>query len=337
MADTDPIATLDRLLVDDPYGPGFDEARAVAGDLLQAKGHIRGELIALEQLVERAPTREAERDALATLESWVADHEAQLFRGLAVMRHKLGAMRYWFRGGRVERLFIDTRRVIMPEAKAELYKLTIPELMAVVLDSPAVKHVRNLEVRVRRPQEAPDVVTAVRKLGSKLAVEQLMVSMTTRPTGHYPPSHRHDVVALRKDLGQLWLATEYGEIVPLYERDLSDEATAAELDELEVGPMTRALRVRLGRGLTSNRPETTKVACEKIAQLGESGRVFLPALIMMLRPQVSAAAQWILPVLPHFPAWKQELLPAIRSATGGTKHDVKVIRAAQKALPAMSL
>ena len=46
----------------------------------------------------------------------------------------------------------------------------------------------------------------------------------------------------------------------------------------------------------------------------------LPLLDMLLRPRVSHAAAWILPALPSFQPWVQQLAPRVAAITGNVEH-----------------
>jgi hypothetical protein len=336
VAEADPIAELDRLLIEDPQNPRITEAMSVASDLLQQRGVIRGELIALELLLKAAPEGPERKAVADTLESWVGGHEARLFKSIHALRHQRGALRYSFHGGRIDELFVDIRRLRW----GPRLTLGAGELMQVLLGSPAIDHAKRLQLRVRGPEAIVELMAELRKQAKpgKLIVEQLIISPTTRPIGHRANATPQELEALRKALPKLWCVTESGYLVSLLDPKSPDEASAADLDHLRGRAMSRDLRVVIGRGLISGRPETTKVACERIAEHGESSRVFLPALRMLLRPQVShAAAGWIVPMLPHFAEWVQELAPQLRRITGSDSiYPLELRRAAGKALGTLS-
>ncbi|MFV8752618.1 hypothetical protein ACNOYE_18885 [Nannocystaceae bacterium ST9] len=330
MAQADPIAELDRLLVEDPCRPDVGEAMSVAGDLLQHKGQLRGELIALELMLAAAPASERKQVA-DTLESFVAGHDARMFGSIHALRHRRGALRYSFHGGRIDELFLDARRLGWDP------RLTLgpDEIVQLLLGSPAIEHAQRLQIRVGKSDALVRFLAELRKqAGGKLAnLEQLILSTTTRPLGHRAHATATELAALRKAAPKLWLATESGYLVSLIDPKIPDEASASDLHGMRGHPMTRELRVLIGRGLTSGRSETTKVACERIAEHGESARVFLPALRMLLRPQVSHAAAWIVPMIPHFDGWARELVPTLRRITGSSKaHALELRRAAGLAL-----
>jgi hypothetical protein len=315
VAEADPIAELDRLLTEDPQHPRLAEAMVVAGDLLQHQGKIRGELIALELMLKAAPAGPDRKAAAAELESWVSAHAVRLFKSIHALRHRRGAIRYWFHGGRIDELFVDVRRLSWDP------RLTLghDELVKLLLGSPAIDHATRLQLRVRGPDAIVGLMGELRKQAKpgKLIVEQLIISPTTRPIGHYVNATPKELETLRKAMPKLWLVTENGYLVSMLDPKSADEASAADLDRLRGKPMSRDLRVLIGRGLTSGRPETTKVACERIAEHGDSSRVFLPALRMLLRPQVSPASLgWIIPMLPGFGEWARELRPQVGRITG---------------------
>jgi hypothetical protein len=330
----DPIAELDRLLIEDPQHPRITEAMSVAGDLLQHQGRIRGELIALELLLKAAPEGPERKAVADTLESWVAGHEARLFKSIHALRHRRGAIRYAFHGGRIDELFVDVRRLSWDP------QLTLgpDELVQLLLGSPAIDHAQHLQLRVRGPDGMVRLMGELRKQGAssklgQLVVEQLIISATTRPIGHRIHASSSELESLRKVMPKLWCVTEAGYLVSLLDPKSPDEASAADLDALRGRAMSRDLRVVIGRGLTSGRPETTKVACERIAEHGESSRVFLPALRMLLRPNVSPAAAWIIPMVPHFAAWARELAPQLRRITGSVEiYPLELRRAAGQTL-----
>lgn len=336
----DPIALLDALLVDDPESAELGEVMAVAGDLLQSRGHLRGELIALELILRNAAP--AQRKAAAdTLESWLAGHESHVFGSLHALRHRRGALRYELLGGRIHSLFLDARRVNprrrerdAKHGKAALghYRLEPRELVQVLVGSPLLRQLRALQLRAYTIDEVVRSTGELRKqvTPERNAIETLILSPTTRPIGHRANATPVEVDALRKAMPKLWCMTESGYLVSLLDPRTSDEESAHALDRMRGQPMTRDLRVHIGRGLCSGRPETTKVACERIIEQGRSGRVFLPILRMLLRPQVSHAAAWIVPMLPRF-AWADELRPQLASMTGG-RHHVAVRHAAGLAL-----
>jgi hypothetical protein len=308
----DAVAELDRLLLDDPYGEEIEEVMLVAGDLLQAMGRPRGELIAHELALAaaRGPAERASKAAL--LDDWITRHQAAILGSLAPLRERRGALRYELRGGRLRALSIDARRVVRPGSG-----LRVGELMQVVVAAPAVRGVTELRVRVRDEAEAAEALTVVLRAGRRLPLELLIISPTTRPFGHQTRGHAVD---LRKIFPHLWMVTRYARIAPLIDPELPDPTSAFELGEFAAAPMSQELRIRIGRGLSSGRELTTKAACELLAGLGSSARVFVPSLALLLRPQVSHAAAWILPQLPKFGAWVQALVPRVRSITGSEAH-----------------
>jgi hypothetical protein len=169
------------------------------------------------------------------------------------------------------------------------------------------------------------------------AIETLILSTTTRPIGHRANATPVEVEALRKAMPKLWCMTESGYLVSLLDPRMSDDESAHELDVLRGRAMTRDLRVLIGRGLTSGRPATTKVACEHLVEQGESARVFAPILRMLLRPQVSPAAAWIVPTLPRMAAWVVELRPLLATITGASaRYGVELRRVAGVALRGLS-
>ncbi len=329
----DPIAELDRLLVEDPEHPDIDTAMVVAGDLLQHQGQIRGELIALELLLRAAPPGH-EHEAIAdTLESWVAGHDARLFGSLHALRHLRGAIRYAFHGGRINEFFLDTRR-LRPDPRLSLGP---DEFVQLLLGSPLIKHAQRLQIRAKQPETVVRLMAELQTQAKSITLptEQLVISTTTRPIGHRAALSQPTkaIELLRKVMPKLWFVTESSLLVSLIDPASSDEASAADLHALRGQPMSRDLRVLIGRGLTSGRREPTTVACERIAEHGESARVFLPALRMLLRPRVSHAAAWIVPMLPMFGPWVRELRPQLQRITGSaTTYAVEVRRAAGHAL-----
>lgn len=331
MSEADPVAVLDRLLREDPEHPRMSEALTVAGDLLQHRGQLRGELIALELLLRATSAGPERRAAAATLERLVAGHEARLFKSIHALRHRRGALRYSFHGGQVDELVIDVRRI----SHDPRLRLEPSEFVQLLLGSPALDHARRLQLRVNNLDTIVRLMAQLRKQPKpgKLAVEQLILSMTTRPCGHRAHATPNERESLRKVMPKLWCVTEGGYLVSLLDPKSPDEASAADLDGQRGQPMSRDLRVLIGRGLTSGRAETTKVACERIAEHGESSRVFLPALAMLLRPQVSHAAAWIVPMLPNFASWARELVPQLRRITGSAEiYGLELRRSAGQAL-----
>jgi hypothetical protein len=304
----DPITTLDELLIDDPYGPATDEAMAVAGDFLQGRGEARGELIMLEQGLAHAPDRSTRLARRAELEAWIDQHEARVFGSLAWLRKRPSTLRYELRGGRLRRLSVDARRALARASSTEL-----ADLIHAIVAAPVLRRLTDLHVRVRHEADAAVALTAIERAGRKLPLETLLVSPTTRPLDHQSRGH---AVEMRKHLPQLWLVTRFARLAPLLDPELPDLTTASELHAFVDAPMSQELRIRIGRGLTSGREHTTKAACELIAGLGESARVFGPTLDMLLRPRVSHAAVWLLPALPSFGSWARELSPRVATITG---------------------
>jgi hypothetical protein len=317
MSPRDPIATLDELLIEDPYGPATDEAMAVAGDLLQSRGQARGELIVLEQSLARADDRSTRIARRAELEAWLDRHEALVFGSLAWLRTRPSTLRYELRGGRLRRLHVDVRRALTRSAS-----LGVAELMHAIVGAPPLRRLTDLQVRVHGEADAALALTAIERAGRKLPLESLLVSPTTRPLDHQSRGH---AVELRKHFPHLWLVTRFARLAPLLDPELPDLTTASELQDFAGAPMSQELRIRIGRGLTSGREHTTKVACELLTGLGESGRVFAPTLDMLLRPHVSHAAVWLLPALPSFGAWARTLAPRLATITGDVeRYPVKV-------------
>ena len=302
---SDPIARLDALLVDDPFHEQFAETLVVAGDLLQSRGQLRGEQIAHEIALARAGDGSDSAEARAYAE-WLGAHEARIFGKLAPLRHRAGAMRCRFRGGRLVGLSLDLRRVNVPHSE-------LHEIVSLHVSAPTVRHVRELRVRVRSESEIPKVQRAVVENGRKMPLEILMISPTTRPLGHHVRGHAAE---LRDVFPRLWFVTHQAQIASVYDPGLVDETTAHEIEGFEGAGMDQALRVCVGRGLASGRVRTTQAACEVIAGLGASGRVFAPVLDLLLRRRVSHAAAWLLPALPRFGAWARQLIPRVRSITG---------------------
>jgi hypothetical protein len=311
MPPRDPIATLDELLIEDPYGPATDEAMTVAGDLLQSRGKPRGELIVLEQSLARAGDRSTRIVRRAELEAWLDRHEQLMFGSLAWLRTRPSTLRYELRGGLIRRLTIDARR-----ARDRAATLGVADLMHMIVAAPTLQRVTDLHVRVHHEAEAAVALTAIERAGRKLPLESLLVSPTTRPLDHQIRGH---AVELRKHFPHLWLVTRFARLAPLLDPELPDLTTASELQEFAGLPMSQELRIRIGRGLTSGRVHTTKIACELIAGLGESGRVFAPTLDMLLRPHVSHSAAWLLPALPSFGAWVEQLVPRVATMTGSVE------------------
>lgn len=326
---SDAVAELDRLLLDDPYGDQIEGVMTVAGDLLQSRGELRGEQIVLEQALTHASDPQHRHARAATHERWLEDHEASVFGVLRELRRRPGALRCQFRGGRLRALCIDTRRIIEPDTGVH-----VTQLMQLVVGSPALRRITELRVRVRHEAEAAQALEAVTQAGRKLPLEVLLISPTTRPLGHQTRSH---AVELRKHFPHLWLVTRYARLAPLLDPELPDQTTAVELCEFADAHMDQELRIRIGRGLSSGRELTTKVACELIAGLGASARVFAPTIALLLRPKVSHAAAWILPALPSFGAWVHELVPQVRRITGSAAtYPVELRRLAGQCLHALS-
>jgi hypothetical protein len=308
MPASDPIAALDELLIEDPYGSATDEPMVVAGDLLQSRGQARGELIMLELSLARARDRNTRIARRTELEAWLDRHESLVFGSLAWLRTRPSTLRYELRGGRLRRLYVDARRALARAASTDL-----AEVMHAVVGAPVLRRLTELHVRVRHEADAAVVLTAIEQAGRKLPLESLLVSPTTRPLDHQSRGH---AVELRKHFPHLWLVTRFARLAPLLDPELPDLTTAGELQDFAGTPMSQELRIRIGRGLTSGREHTTKIACELIAGLGESGKVFAPTLDLLLRPQVSHAAAWLLPALPSFGAWAEQLAPRVATITG---------------------
>jgi hypothetical protein len=310
MAARDPIATLDELLIDDPYGAATDEAMVVAGDLLQSRGKARGELIMLEQSLARADDRGTRIARRAELEAWLDRHEGLVFGALAWLRTRPSTLRYELRGGRLRHLTVDARRALARASSRD-----VAELMHAIVGAPSLRRLTDLHVRVSNEADAAVALTAIARAGRKLPLESLLVSPTTRPLDH---QSRGQAVELRKHFPHLWLVTRFARLAPLLDPELPDQTTADELQAFAGAPMSQELRIRIGRGLTSGRKHTTRIACELIAGLGESGRVFVPTLDLLLRPHVSHSAAWLLPALPSFGAWVERLEPRVATITGNT-------------------
>lgn len=308
MLPNDPIAALDELLIEDPYGPATDEAMAVAGDLLLSRGQARGELIVLEQNLARAADRSTRVARQAELEAWLDRHERLMFGDLSWLRTRPSTLRYELRGGRLRRLHVDARRAL-----ARAGSLGIADLMHAIVSAPSLRRLTDLHVRVLHEAQAAVALSAIERAGRKLPLESLLVSPTTRPLDHQSRGH---AVEMRKPFPHLWLVTRFARLAPLLDPELPDLTTARELQEFAGTPMSQELRIRIGRGLTSGREHTTKVACELIAGLGESAKVFAPTLDMLLRPHVSHCAAWLLPALPSFGAWADQLMPRVATITG---------------------
>ena len=316
---SDAIARLDQLLVDDPCHEGLLETLAVAGDLLQSRGSLRGEHIAHELALALASPTERQR-RVEDYERWLSAHERQLFGPLHALRHRKGALSFHFRGGKLLRARLDLRRVIRPGSQLE-----IRELVELFVASPVMRELRELQVRVRHFEEHNTVQRAVANSAAALPLEVLLISPTTRPLGHH---NRGSARELRETFPLLWLCTHASSISPVLDPELGDALTAHELELRRGAAMDRQLRVLVGRGLSSGRLRTTIAACQVIAGLGPSGRVFEPIIDLMLRPQVSHAAPWILAELPRFGAWAQGLLPRLRSITGDLRRYPGAVRIA---------
>jgi hypothetical protein len=330
MASRDPIATLDELLIEDPYGPSTDEAMAVAGDLLQARGEARGELIVLEQGLARASDRDTQIARRADLEGWIDQHETLVFGSLAWLRKRPSTLRYELRGGRLRRLYVDARRATKRGASTD-----IADLMHAIVGAPVLRRLTDLHVRVRHEVDAAAALAAIERAGRKLPLESLVVSPTTRPLDHQSRGH---AVEMRKHFPHLWLVTRFARLAPLLDPELPDQTSAIELSAFADAPMSQELRIRIGRGLTSAREHTTKVACELIAGLGESARVFAPTLDLLLRPRVSHAAVWVLPALPSFGPWARTLASRLATITGDVeRYPAKVRALAGKSLHDLGL
>ena len=316
---TDAVTQLDELLIDDPFNEAIDETLLVAGDLLQSRGELRGEHIAHELAMRSASASERlERERAYTI--WLAAHAPRLFgKKLEPLRHRPSAMRCRFHGGQLSQVTLDVRRIIRSGTQ-----LSIAELIGLLVSAPVMRHLRELRVRVRHTSEVGEVYDAVVRAGHELPLEFLMVSTTTRPLGHHTGG---DMADLREIFPQLWFVTRYGNIAPVLDPELADETSAHELELFAGAAMNRPLRVCLGRGLSSGREHTTKAACDLLADLGPSARVFVPTLDLLLRRYVSLAAAWLLPELPRFGPWVHELLPRVRSITGDVEHYPAEIRA----------
>lgn len=304
----DPIAALEERLLDDPHGPGLDEALAVVGDYLQSRGNVRGELIVHEQALASARDQVEQRHRQAQLDTWLDAHETLVFGTLTWLRKPPSTIRYELRGGQLRGLYVDARRALQRSAG-----MGVASLMQAIVGARACRKLVELRVRVRNEQDAATALETIEKAGRRLPLEWLMVSPTTRPLDHQTRGH---AVELRKHFPHLWLVTRYARLAPLLDPELPDQTTAYELGQFVGAPMSQELRIRIGRGLTSGREHTTKVACELLAGLGPSGRVFLPTLDLLLRPNVSHAAGWVLAALPSLGPWALALRRRVASMSG---------------------
>jgi len=172
------------------------------------------------------------------------------------------------------------------------------------------------------------------ELGRGLPLELLSLSETTRPRGHDERAH---ALELRASLPQLWLVTRGAKIIPLLDPAVRDREHADALLARRGEAMSAELRGDIGRGLSSGRKRTTLAACELLTQLGPSGRVFAPALDLLLRPQVSHAALWVLTHLRRFGPWTRVLLPRLRRMSGDARrYPPEVCRLAGRCLRSLS-
>ncbi len=309
MPETDVVALLDRLLDEDPYQPGIDELMQVAGDLLQARGHERGELIALEQALAAADHATRSQRA-AELQRWLQDHQVGMFgQAFASFSRKRGALRLTTRGGRLRGLFIDARRI-------DHEGLDVAQMLASLIGSHGARRLVELRVRVPTLAQLGHVHAVLEQLPRRPPLEFVCASPTTRPIGHQLNGHP---TRLRELLPRLWFATQAGQIALIHDRNLDEERSAAELDGFAGAPMSRELRIHIGRALSSGRKRSTEAGLRLLAGLGDSGRVFLPALRMLLAPGVSPAARWLLPALARLGPWARELRPIVARMTGDAR------------------
>lgn len=311
MSSADLAAKLDEQLTDDPFAPGIDETLAVVGDYMSSRGNARGELIVHELALARARTWAERRAREAELDAWLGAHESLVFGSLAFLHGARTGLRYQLRGGHLRGLFVDARRALLHAPE-----LDIETLMHAIVGARACRRLTWLQVRVRTEVQGAAALAAIEQAGRQLPLEWLVISPTTRPLDHQTRGH---AVALRKRFPHLWLVTRFARLAPLLDPELSDTVTASELRQFSGAPMTQELRIRIGRGLSSGREHTTRVACELLAEHGPSGQVFAPTLDMLLRPQVSHAAKWILPMLPRCGPWVMQLERRVASIVGASQ------------------
>ena len=294
----DPISRLDKALVEDPYGPGFDELRAVAGDLLLAQGEARGELIALERGRDHGQL-DAETFA-SQVRAWLERHAPELDPGpehdLAYVTH------FGVRGGRVLALDLDLRATDS-DPDQTLTERT-DAIVRGLARAPVCAMLQRLRVTLERDDLTEVCLERLTLAGRHLPLEELSISTSGRALGHQT---RQDALRLRKRLPQLWFATRFARVAPLIDPRTLDEPAALALEVLAGQRPSRYLRIRIGRGLSSGAEQTTRAACELIAELGASGEVFRNALEQLLAPEISHAAPWIRPHLSRFRPWAERL------------------------------
>lgn len=294
----DPIERLDRALVDDPYGPAFDELRAVAGDLLLARGDPRGELIALERALDHG---ELDRATFMTSAlAWLRDHDPHLPQTRLLAPGSVARLE--LRGGRMSAISLDLRaRRLGSETLTE----ATDALIRALARAPTCRQLRGVEVQIERDDQTELCLDRITLAGRELPLEQLTISSTGRPLGHQT---RNAAPELRKHFPHLWLVTRFGRVTPLIEPELLDQPAAWALADFAGARPSRQLRVRIGRGLSSGAERTTEAACELIAALGPAGEVFAEAIELLLGPRVSHAAPWLIDQLPRFGPWARRRL-----------------------------
>jgi hypothetical protein len=311
MSSADPAAKLEDQLIDDPFAPELDEALLVAADYMQSRGNVRGELIVHERALAGARSRAERMLRRAELEGWLDRHESLVFGSLAWLRTRPSTLRYELRGGHLRGLFVDTRRALQRSPA-----LDITTLVHTIVGARAARKLTWLQLRVRTDEQCTPALAAIEQAGRALPLEWLVISPTTRPLDHQTRGHAVD---LRKRFPHLWLVTRFARLAPLLDPELGDDVTAHELGEFAGAPMNQELRIRIGRGLGSGREQTTRVACELLAGLGPSAAVFVPTLDLLLRPRVSHAAAWILPMLPQCGPWVMALERRVASIVGDSR------------------
>ena len=242
-ASLDAVEVLDQHLDDDPYRAGLDESLTVIGDLLQARGDPRGELIALEQGIATA-THRSRSGRVAALTRWLHERPDANPLGPAFARYAVerGALRLGLRGGRVRELFIDLRRIhVKPDAAATV--------LSDLLTGPGAQWLVELRIRTRTHADLTLVDAALAELELASTVELICASTSTRPITR-GTSKSATTTTTRP---RLWLTTVAGQVTPIRAPERSDELEAAELRACAHEPMSARLRVRVGRALCSGR------------------------------------------------------------------------------------
>lgn len=303
-APLDPVALVDQLFDDDPIVRDRGELLTVAGDLLQARGDRRGELIILDQAVAAASRRER-GDALAARERWLRAHQAELLgEAFARFSTRRGSLRLGFFAGRLRSLTVDLRRIDAPG-------LAPAEILTQLLAAPGCRDLAELRVRVRQEATLALVRAALEPLERRPPIESLLVSTTTHVRGA-------DLgrVALDDLLPDLWFAAPTGRLGTTVGREADARLMGLVRD---IDAPSRAARIAIGQALTYPERGPAKAVCEALARLGPAAEVFASTLVELMQPRAYAMLPTLLDGLPSFGAWVTELRPDVARITG-TSH-----------------